>query len=299
MHEVAQKALRLFEGSPHQLKWTVLQLLQWAGVKSDAPNTIDFFKRYLGGTGERYTLDPVPLAWQEEIEKRYRDKAPGRYLVNPYKWGVYDLQNSLGHFELTIVRNADGSRTYTLDDVYEFPYFDDDGKLISHGFGADPKLEGLASGLLPATTYKYGQRFEFKTLGKTRYLLLPTEWLQTNGTRFAVHGQFDDISLLIEKHLRKRVGVTWYFNEQGLADQLAGMGQQEQRIAAVFARLSKEHGSDADEVAEDYVRALQKQKQLSRLKTMPKVVKALREALNSGLIVTDGEKECIKTLGSF
>ena len=73
------------------------------------------------------------------------------------------------------------------------------------------------------------------------------------------------------------------------------MGAQQDRNAAILRRLAKEHGSDADDVSEEYIRALEKLKQLSRLKVMPKVVKELKAALESGY-TSDGEGECIKIL---
>jgi hypothetical protein len=74
VRQFLEEAVDVSEETPARLKWLLLTMLERAGVKSDAPNTIRLFKYYLCNEGERLELDPVPLHWQEEIVKRYGDR---------------------------------------------------------------------------------------------------------------------------------------------------------------------------------------------------------------------------------
>ena len=92
--------------------------------------------------------------------------------------------------DLTIRAEKDGSHTYIIDDVYEFPYTGEKDKEIRHGFAVDADTAKKLKKILPTTTYKRKQKFEIATVGNKTYLYLPTEWLQRNGKSFKVHGQF-------------------------------------------------------------------------------------------------------------
>jgi hypothetical protein len=62
----------------------------------------------------------VPVTWQKAITSRY--KKPGQYKdVSSYNWGIKDIQNSLGHFDLKIVKNNNQTLTYFNTDEYKFP----------------------------------------------------------------------------------------------------------------------------------------------------------------------------------
>jgi hypothetical protein len=288
--KILEEAVDVSEQTPEQMKWLILTILEQAGVKSDAPNTIKLFKHYLCSEGERLELDPVPLSWQEEIIKRYGGRQ-GKSKVDPYNWGVFDLQNSLGHFDLTIHLEPDGSRTYLVEDYYHFPYTNDKGKPIRHGFEIDAQSAQRLKNWLPTRVYRRNQKFEIVKLGTKTYLYLPTEWLQKNGTPFTVCGAFNDVDTM----LAKCSGKLGSFDEVGLANALVGLGSDQGRIVTVLQRLSKNHNSDADDVARHYVRLMIVGGKKSQLKRMSPVVTQLISMMGDGW-VSDEDHQWIDAL---
>ena len=273
------------EQTPEKVKWLILTVLEQCGVKSDAPTTITFFKHYLCGRGERLELDPVPLPWQEEISKHCEGRQ-GKFKVNPYNWGVFDMQNSLGHFDLTARSEADGSKTYLIEDYYCFPYTDERGKLIRHGFEIDSQAAQRLKNWLPTRTYQRKQKFEIAKLGKKTYLYLPTEWLQSNGTPFAVRGEFNDVDTILATG-----GGTWGpFDEEEMAKTLVGLGSDQGRIEAALQRLSRDYRSDADDVARHYVRLMVESGKGGQLKRMGRVVTRLVSIMEGGWVSGEDRK---------
>jgi hypothetical protein len=163
--------------------------------KPDSPYSTRLLKHYVEGSGELYTLRDIPREWQEWIIRKY-GTSPGYYNVDPYNVGLYDLQNSLGHFDLTIRRNADGTKTYTLRDMYEFGFRKGDKKK-RHGFplgDLDRRTIGLINRLLPEEEYTnpggFRERWEIRRVGRQNILFIPQEFLAKQGKPFPVRGSF-------------------------------------------------------------------------------------------------------------
>lgn len=184
------------------VEWGVRQILRLFSTKS-----AEFFAHYLDDTGKTIVLNPVPMDWQEairrnwktSIKKEYKFKEPNKYRIGPYHWGVPDLRNALGHFNLTVT-----DREYIIEDVYEFYYRTDKGQVVRHGpclteddeTGA--RMQRLAKTLLPQKAYKnpyatgssQEERFEVVKEKDGWYFYLPTEWLLKHGKKFDIKGRF-------------------------------------------------------------------------------------------------------------
>ena len=285
VRDFLDEAVEYTKETPKWVTWLVLSALQLAGVKSDAPSTIRFFKHYLSEEGEDLDLDPVPPLWQDEIGKRYKGRS-GKLKVNPYNWGVFDIQNTLGHFDLMITREKDGSTSYEIEDYYQFPYKDDAGKIIRHGFEVDAEQAQTLRSRLPTRVYKYDQKFEIVKLGKKTYFYLPTEWLQQNGTAFKVKGKFNDYDTIINAY-SGRFGT---FDELGLAKALFAKGTNQQLVDGIFQRLERDYGSDSDDVARHYLRLMVDGGRTDQLKRMKALVSRLINILDSGMVSTEDQK---------
>jgi hypothetical protein len=178
-------------------------VLKKVGLESDYPNAIDIFSYYLSGLGWLYKLNPVPEPWQQEIIKRYSKKASGVYKnENSYNWGNKNLRNSLGHFDLEIIENPDHSKTYIIKDRYHFPYMNDKGEIIRHGFQITDETACILAQYLPTIKYENPhadtqrektEKFEITQLNGECTLLFPTKWLQDNGTPFPIEGKFTNV----------------------------------------------------------------------------------------------------------
>jgi hypothetical protein len=66
----------------------------------------------------------------------------------------------------------------------------------------------------------------------------------------------DDAQFVINRHRWGGWGVTFNMDEDGLAETLVGMGDNEPRVRAIFERLDRKHRSDADDVACAYVKKM-------------------------------------------
>jgi hypothetical protein len=172
-------------------------LLSIAGLfKDGTPQSVEFLKHYVEGSGEPYELKEVPSAWQDWIVKQTGGK-PGVYKeLSPYNAGILDLRNTLGHFEVSVIRNPDGSKTYQISDRYEFGFKRNDTKQESrHGFPVDESERRLLEKVpWPTGTYRnpggFAERFEFKQVGKETVFYVPWQVLNDHGKPFDVKGSF-------------------------------------------------------------------------------------------------------------
>jgi RHS repeat-associated protein len=161
---------------------------------SDRQNASKLFQHYVQGTGTPYQLSEIPRQWQDWIVRDTHGK-PGLHHMNPYDKGMYDLQNTLGHFDVNVVKNKDGSKTYNLSDYYDFPAPSSERE--RHGFGVSD-LKGwklfAVMGMLPWTVYQattgLRERWEIKKVGKEMVLFIPQPWLKSQGRSFRVKGGF-------------------------------------------------------------------------------------------------------------
>jgi RHS repeat-associated protein len=157
---------------------------------------IDFLKHYTTGRGEDLDFS-VPEAWQKKISEKF--KKPGIYKeVDPYEWGLYDLRNTLGHFDLEVKKNVDGGLRYIVTDRYTFGYKEHDKNQTGrHGFQvpglSDQKAE-IIQKLLPDDIYDnpggFKEKFELKKVRNDWTLLIPQQFLADWGVDFNARGEF-------------------------------------------------------------------------------------------------------------
>jgi len=181
-------------------KSTLILILDQLPLKPDSPYSIALLRHYVEGTGDQYDLGKIPKEWQDWIVKTTKAK-PGRHAdLNPYNSGIYDLRNSLGHFDVVITERK-GSRPniYEIQDTYEFGFIKNDrSQKGRHGFPlgepSDSKLRVLRS-LLPTKEYQnpggFKERWEIKKIGRETILYIPQEVLATVGKPFKVRGKFE------------------------------------------------------------------------------------------------------------
>jgi hypothetical protein len=116
--------------------------------------------------------------------------------VSSYNWGIKDIQNSLGHFDLKIIRNNNATQTYYITDVYKFPA--PKRQRERHGF----QIPGLTDGrvkfaqehLLPTTEYftknGFKEKWELKKIFNEWTLFIPQPFLDDYGVNFKINGNF-------------------------------------------------------------------------------------------------------------
>jgi hypothetical protein len=194
--ETAGRAGRFMSG---QSKSLLLALLDQLPVKQDSPWSTVLLRHYVEGSGDPYTIDPIPTEWQDWIVKMTHGR-PGSYAdVNPYNSGLFDLRNSLGHFKLVVTRVHGGKTRYSISDTYEFGFKKKDKSQTGrHGFPigdlSDSELQ-IARRLLPAGKYRnpggFDETWEIRRVGKETILFIPQQFLEEQGTKFPVAGEFE------------------------------------------------------------------------------------------------------------
>ena len=191
---------------------TVWRWLSWAGIGTadllaevveafgfeDYEISADFLRHYMSQRGADFEL-VVPGDWQHKIAEK-KKRAGTYHDVSAYDWGIPDMKNSLGHFDLEIEEIAGGGKLYTVTDRYHFPAFVD-GKAVHHGFEVDffgdlpaevrqttnDALAQLGQWKHPDGTL---ERFEIKQLGGKWTFVVPQPWLVDSGVDFNVRGSF-------------------------------------------------------------------------------------------------------------
>jgi hypothetical protein len=184
-------------------KSLLLSVLDLLPIKADSPHSTALLKHYVEASGDPYELKEIPIEWQDWIVKGTKGK-PGIYKgLSPYNVGLYDLQHALGHFDVRVKANADGTRTYVISDLYRFGSKRNDRRQQGrHGFVVGDVSESslrVIRTLLPSTEYEnpggFKERWEIKTVhyrdGKSQTILfVPQQFLVEQGREFAVRGEF-------------------------------------------------------------------------------------------------------------
>lgn len=189
--EVAVRGGRLVPGAAKSLIMSLCGLL-----KSDTPRSAEVLKHYVEGSGEPYELKDIPPEWQDWIVKQTGGRPGVHKELSPYNAGIMDLRNSLGHFDVRVTRNADGSKTYEIADEYVFGYKENDTKQEGrHGFPVSESQRAMVLDVgLPTGTWKnpggFEEGFEIKQVGKEYILYVPQQVLAENGKPFDVKGGF-------------------------------------------------------------------------------------------------------------
>jgi hypothetical protein len=196
--ELSREATGWMSGMGKSVLISILTPLGRILGKEDSPYSIALLKHYVEGSGDAFTLESIPEKWQEWIIQATKAQ-PGRHRdLNPYNSGLYDLRNSLGHFDVTVTVNKNGSKTYAIQDVYQFAWkTDDKAQSGRHGFPlGDVSEEKLAliRRLLPSQEYHnpggFEERFEVKRVGKEIIFFIPQAFLAAHGKKFEVKGAF-------------------------------------------------------------------------------------------------------------
>lgn len=149
-------------------------------------------------SGSAYTIDPVPTEWQDWIVKTAGKRRGKIQSVSPYNSGIFDLRNSLGHFDLKVTETSKGKIQYEISDAYQFGYaLNDKNQRGRHGFPLGTLSEteiALIRRLLPDATYHnpggFDEHWEIKVIGKETTLLIPQQFLSEQGVPFEVRGVF-------------------------------------------------------------------------------------------------------------
>ena len=179
-------------------KSILLSIIDLLPAKPDSPYSTALLKHYVEGSGEAYELKDIPQVWQDWIVKTTHGSPGLHKSLSPYNSGIYDLRNSLGHFDVTVKVNADKSKTYVISDVYEFGFTKHDvHQRGRHGFPLG-NLSGWEINairrLLPSGEYRnpggFKEKWEVRKDGKETILFIPQQFLAEEGKPFAVSGSF-------------------------------------------------------------------------------------------------------------
>ncbi len=101
-------------------KSVLLTIVDCVPFKQASPIATALLKHYVERSGVPYILDTIPAEWQNWIVTATQAR-PGKHSdLNPYNSGLYDLRNSLGHFDVEVKPNPDGTKTYLISDTYQF-----------------------------------------------------------------------------------------------------------------------------------------------------------------------------------
>jgi hypothetical protein len=180
-------------------KSTLLGILDLLPLKPDSPFSTKLLRHYVEESGEPYELVDIPEQWQDWIVTTTKAR-PGRHTnLNPYSSGIYDLRNSLGHFDVVVTQQKNSKvRIYEIEDVYEFGFIrSDKNQRGRHGFPLGQLGENTTHVLefvLPSEEHRnpggFKERWEVKKAGKETILYIPQEVLAQQGKPFKVHGKF-------------------------------------------------------------------------------------------------------------
>ena len=180
-------------------KSTLLEILDLLPLKPDSPYSTRLLRHYVEGSGEPFELVDIPEPWQKWIVTATKAK-PGRHSnLNPYNSGLYDLRNSLGHFDVIVTRQENSKiKIYEIVDVYEFGFIPHDrNQRGRHGFPLgqlnDTTIHMLEF-VLPTAQHRnpggFKERWEVTKSGKETILYIPQSVLAQEGKSFKVHGKF-------------------------------------------------------------------------------------------------------------
>jgi hypothetical protein len=179
-------------------KSVLLSLLDLVPFKKASPFSTALLKHYVERSGDPYTLVDIPREWQDWIIRTTGGRPGLHRELSPYNSGLYDLRNSLGHFDVEVKYNKDGTKTYVISDVYEFGFArNDKTQRGRHGFPLGDLSSWEISAIrkvLPEDEYTnpggFRERWEIKIVGKETLLFIPQQFLAQQGKPFKVDGSF-------------------------------------------------------------------------------------------------------------
>jgi hypothetical protein len=177
---------------------TLLSVVDSLPFKAQSPISTALLKHYVERSGRLYTIDPIPEAWQDWIVRTVGRRVGRHCDLNPYNSGLYDLRNSLGHFDVDVSTTTGDRRLYAIFDNYHFGWTKNDKrKRGRHGFPLSALSEWqieTAKMLLPDDEHLnpggFTERWEIKKTGKETVLYIPQQVLANQGEPFEVRGRF-------------------------------------------------------------------------------------------------------------
>lgn len=181
-----------------QAKSLLLTLIDLLPFKQSSPFSTALLRHYVERSGAVYELGDIPSDWQDWIVAATGGRLGMHRALNPYNSGLFDLRNSLGHFDVEVKAEAGGKKRYVLSDVYQFDFIPHDTlQRGRHGFPiGQPAAWQLAAArrLLPTREYQnpggFKERWEIRGGARETVILIPQEFLAGQGKAFAVHGEF-------------------------------------------------------------------------------------------------------------
>ena len=179
-------------------KSVLLSLVDWLPFKQASPFSTALLKHYVERNGNTYTLVNIPREWQDWIIKATNGRIGMHRELNPYNSGLFDLRNSLGHFNVDVKANKDKTKTYIISDLYQFGFIQNDKtQRGQHGFPLGnlsqweiATLRHLMSNDEYINPGGFKERWEIKKVGKETVLFIPQQYLAQQGRPFKITGSF-------------------------------------------------------------------------------------------------------------
>lgn len=183
-----------------QVRSIVLTMIDTLQIKPDSPFSTALFKHYLERSGTQLNLADVaeiPIEWKDFIVQTTRGQM-GSHNITPYNSGLFDLRNSLGHFDVTVTMASNNQSHYAISDYYAFGFFkNDSAKKGRHGFPLGNIQKDHISrlrALLPDDSYcnpgGFYEHWEIRETGSETILYIPQAYLANVGKPFYVVGSF-------------------------------------------------------------------------------------------------------------
>jgi hypothetical protein len=134
-----------FERMAVEQNWQKVEAVSGVGFRllgKDYELAQTMLRHYVTGDGEPLVYVP-PQPVQDAIAKRFQKPGHYRDVSGFEKWSTPDIRNGLGHFNLDVVPQPDGTRLYVITDRYEFPN-KASGRTVEHGFQVGKLSKGVA-----------------------------------------------------------------------------------------------------------------------------------------------------------
>lgn len=105
-----------------------------------------------------------------------------------------------------------------------------------------------------------------------------------------------DATFFVNRFRWGGAGVTISMDEAGLAKALVKLDRNLVRVYSIFDHLRRNHNSDSDDVAVEYIRQIKSTALGAQVQRDPRLKTLLKEILSTG-IVTSSDREALKFLG--
>lgn len=179
-----------------QGKSVLLGILDRLPFKPVSKYSTALLRHYVEGSGDPVSLSEIPQTWKDMIIRKTHGRVGHFKDISSYDVGLYDMQNSLGHFDVDVVSMGGGEKQFKISDEYKFGFKKGDRR-ARHGFPLGDLSErslSVIKAMLPSDTYRnpggFEERWEVKRLGGEHILFIPQSFLAEQGVPFEVFAQF-------------------------------------------------------------------------------------------------------------